>query len=147
MYNQTAFALVEFEYFCYQAWMDEVSKLDCGSSSGSDIMSTHCEVISSHYYWFQILSPFSVFLTVLNVTLLVRHPETRKFVINLDHKVTEVIRDTKYLLKMGLEVPKPALSLVKLESKINATRLRLQVSHHHFLCYSTVCISEMDLLP
>lgn len=38
MYNQTAFALVEFEYVFYQAWMDEVSKLDNGSFSGSDIM-------------------------------------------------------------------------------------------------------------
>ncbi|XP_078119766.1 dynein axonemal heavy chain 8-like [Sander vitreus] len=63
---------------------------------------------------------------VLNITLLVRHPKTGKFVVNFDPKVTEVIREAKCLLKMGLEVPKQALRLVKLESKINTNHLRLQ---------------------
>ncbi|KAM7400305.1 hypothetical protein PAMA_004821 [Pampus argenteus] len=64
---------------------------------------------------------------VLNVTLLVRHPTTGKLVVNFDPKVPEVIREAKCLLRMGLEVPKQALCLVKLESKINANHLRLQV--------------------
>ncbi|KAM7379582.1 hypothetical protein PAMP_005128 [Pampus punctatissimus] len=63
---------------------------------------------------------------VLNVTLLVRHPKTGKLVVNFDPKVREVIREAKCLLRMGLEVPKQALHLVKLESKINANHLRLQ---------------------
>ncbi|KAM8851316.1 dynein axonemal heavy chain 8-like isoform 1-T4 [Spinachia spinachia] len=63
---------------------------------------------------------------VLNITLLVRHPETAKLVVNFDPKVTEVIWDTKWLMKMGLEVPKQALRLVKLESEIKANHLRLQ---------------------
>lgn len=85
-------------------------------------------------------------MTVLNVTLLVRHPTTGKLVVNFDPKVTEVIRDAKWLLKMGLEVPKQALSLVKLESKINANHLRLQVNHHQsfslffkrWMCYLNI---------
>uniref|UniRef100_A0AAQ4Q6E3 AAA+ ATPase domain-containing protein n=1 Tax=Gasterosteus aculeatus aculeatus TaxID=481459 RepID=A0AAQ4Q6E3_GASAC len=63
---------------------------------------------------------------VLNITLLVRHPETAKLVVNFDPKVTEVILDTKWLLKMGLEVPKQALRLLKMESEIKANHLRLQ---------------------
>ncbi|XP_070701078.1 dynein axonemal heavy chain 8-like [Pempheris klunzingeri] len=63
---------------------------------------------------------------VLNITLLVRHPKTGKLVVNFDPKVTEVIREAKCLLKMGLEIPKQGLRLVKLESKINANHLRLQ---------------------
>ncbi|XP_044223058.1 dynein axonemal heavy chain 8-like [Thunnus albacares] len=63
---------------------------------------------------------------VLNITLLVRHPKTGKFVVNFDPKVTEVIREAKCLLKMGLEIPKQALCLVKLESRMNANHLRLQ---------------------
>lgn len=82
-----------------------------------------------------ILNTFSLFCfkTVLNITLLVRHPKTGKLVINFDPKVTEVIREAKCLLKTGLEVPKQALRLVKLESKINANHLRLQVNHNIFL--------------
>ncbi|XP_068458453.1 dynein axonemal heavy chain 8-like [Clinocottus analis] len=63
---------------------------------------------------------------VLNNTLLVRHPKTGKLVDNFDPKVTEVIADAKYLLKMGLEVPKQALRLVKWESEIKANHFRLQ---------------------
>uniref|UniRef100_A0A3B4U7E5 Dynein axonemal heavy chain 8 n=1 Tax=Seriola dumerili TaxID=41447 RepID=A0A3B4U7E5_SERDU len=63
---------------------------------------------------------------VLNITLLVRHPKTGKFVVNFDPEVTEVIREAKCLLKMGLEIPKQALCLVKLESRINTNQLRLQ---------------------
>ncbi|CAK6957757.1 dynein axonemal heavy chain 8-like [Scomber scombrus] len=96
MYNQTAAAFVEFESVYHIAWMNEVSKLDYG--------------------WFFFL----------NITLLVRHPKTGKLVVNFDPKVTEVIREAKCLLKMGLEVPKQALRLVKLESSINANHLRLQ---------------------
>lgn len=68
--------------------------------------------------------------TVLNITLLVRHPETAKLVVNFDPKVTEVILDTKWLLKMGLEVPKQALRLLKMESEIKANHLRLQVNYN-----------------
>ncbi|XP_075954128.1 dynein axonemal heavy chain 8-like [Anarhichas minor] len=63
---------------------------------------------------------------VLHITLLVRHPSTGKLVVNFDPKVTEVIRDAKCLLKMGLEVPKQALRLVKSESEIKANHFRLQ---------------------
>ncbi|TNN84661.1 Dynein heavy chain 5, axonemal [Liparis tanakae] len=51
---------------------------------------------------------------------------TGKFVDNFDPKVTEVIADAKRLLRMGLEVPKPALLLVKWESEIKANHLRLE---------------------
>lgn len=52
--------------------------------------------------------------------------------INFDSKVAEVIREAKCLLKMGLEVPKQALHLVKLESKINVNHLRLKVNYKLF---------------
>ncbi|XP_062284222.1 dynein axonemal heavy chain 8-like [Scomber scombrus] len=76
-----------------------------------------------HIAWMNEVSKLDY---VLNITLLVRHPKTGKLVVNFDPKVTEVIREAKCLLKMGLEVPKQALRLVKLESSINANHLRLQ---------------------
>ncbi|KAF3858031.1 hypothetical protein F7725_011232 [Dissostichus mawsoni] len=63
---------------------------------------------------------------ILNITLLVRHAKTGKLVVNFDPKVTEVIREANCLMKMGMEVPKQALNLVKLESKLNSNHLRLQ---------------------
>ncbi|XP_065810510.1 dynein axonemal heavy chain 8 [Labrus bergylta] len=65
--------------------------------------------------------------SVLNCMLLLRHPKNGKFLIGLDPKVTEIIREAKCLLEMHLEVPKRGLDLVNLESQLNATHLRLQV--------------------
>ncbi|KAI3374766.1 hypothetical protein L3Q82_021323, partial [Scortum barcoo] len=76
-----------------------------------------------HRAWMEEMSKLDY---VLNITLLVRHPKTGKLVVNFDPKVTEVIREAKCLLKMGLDVPKQALRLVKLESKLKANHLRLQ---------------------
>ncbi|XP_076601065.1 dynein axonemal heavy chain 8-like [Chaetodon auriga] len=76
-----------------------------------------------HRAWMDEVSKLD---NVLNVTLLVRHPTTGKFLVNFDPKVTEVIFEAKCLLKMGLEVPRQALRLVKMERKINANHLRLQ---------------------
>ncbi|XP_037304127.2 dynein axonemal heavy chain 8-like [Pungitius pungitius] len=76
-----------------------------------------------HRAWMDEVSKLTY---VLNITLLVRHPETNKLVLNFDPKVTEVICDGKRLLKMGLEVPQQALRLVKLESEIKANHFRLQ---------------------
>uniref|UniRef100_A0A3Q3FTJ5 Dynein, axonemal, heavy chain 5 like n=1 Tax=Labrus bergylta TaxID=56723 RepID=A0A3Q3FTJ5_9LABR len=67
--------------------------------------------------------------SVLNCMLLLRHPKNGKFLIGLDPKVTEIIREAKCLLEMHLEVPKRGLDLVNLESQLNATHLRLQVSY------------------
>lgn len=68
-------------------------------------------------------------MTVLNHTLLVRHPKTRKFLVNFDPKITEVIWETKCLLSMGLEVPKQALALLNMERKLQDSHLRLKVKY------------------
>ncbi|XP_041836758.1 dynein heavy chain 8, axonemal-like [Melanotaenia boesemani] len=76
-----------------------------------------------HQTWLEKVSKLD---SVLNTKVLVRHPETGKWIVNLDPKVNEVIREAKCLLKMGLKVPKQALHLVNTESKINANHLRLK---------------------
>ncbi|XP_056290683.1 dynein axonemal heavy chain 8-like [Pseudoliparis swirei] len=77
----------------------------------------------NHKTWMDEVSKLEY---VLQNTLLVRHPKTGKLVDNFDPKVTEVIADAKRLLRMGLEVPKPALLLVKWESEIKTNHLRLE---------------------
>ncbi|KAG8014343.1 Dynein heavy chain 8 [Nibea albiflora] len=76
-----------------------------------------------HSVWMEEVSRLDY---VWNVTLLVRHPKTKKYYANFDPKITEVIREAKCLLKMGLEVPKQALCLVSSENKLNTYHLRLQ---------------------
>ncbi|XP_071768037.1 dynein axonemal heavy chain 8-like [Centroberyx gerrardi] len=76
-----------------------------------------------HKAWMREVSQLEY---ALQSTVLVRHPETGKLLVNFDPKITEVIRETKCMLKMGLEVPKQALHLVKSESRINANHLRLK---------------------
>uniref|UniRef100_A0A3P9NGZ4 Dynein axonemal heavy chain 8 n=1 Tax=Poecilia reticulata TaxID=8081 RepID=A0A3P9NGZ4_POERE len=61
---------------------------------------------------------FSKLDHILNHTLLVRHPKTKRFMANFDPKITEVICDTKCMLSMGLEVPKQALALLNMERKL-----------------------------
>uniref|UniRef100_UPI0037E892BB dynein axonemal heavy chain 8-like n=1 Tax=Semicossyphus pulcher TaxID=241346 RepID=UPI0037E892BB len=87
--------------------------------------------IVNHRAW---MSEVSKLNHVLNCTLLVRDKKTGKFVVNFDPKVTEVIREAKCLLKMGLEVPKLTLRLVKLEGQLNANHLRLQTILADYEC-------------
>lgn len=77
---------------------------------------------------FNIFNPFMhVFHLALQATLLVLHPDTGKLMVNFDPKISEIIRETKCMQKMGLVVPEQALRLVKNEKSIMASRLRLEV--------------------
>uniref|UniRef100_A0A8D0G5C6 Dynein axonemal heavy chain 8 n=1 Tax=Sphenodon punctatus TaxID=8508 RepID=A0A8D0G5C6_SPHPU len=62
----------------------------------------------------------------LQATLLVRHPETGKLLVNFDPKILEIVRETKCMIKMGLEVPEQAKRIVKIESKIKTNKLCLE---------------------
>lgn len=53
--------------------------------------------------------------------------DTGKLLVNFDTKITEIVRETKCMLKMGLEVPDQALRLVKTEWSMKANKLRLEV--------------------
>ncbi|XP_072911453.1 dynein axonemal heavy chain 8-like [Hemitrygon akajei] len=57
---------------------------------------------------------------VLQTPLLVSDPESGKMSINFDHRITEVLREAKCMLKMGLEVPEIAKSLLKNENTLIA---------------------------
>ncbi|XP_026168780.1 dynein heavy chain 8, axonemal-like isoform X2 [Mastacembelus armatus] len=63
---------------------------------------------------------FVEFETVYHRAWMAEVPKLDYFFVNFDPKITEVIREAKCLMKMDLEVPKQALHLVKMESKLNA---------------------------
>ncbi|GAB1300831.1 Dynein axonemal heavy chain 8 [Apodemus speciosus] len=72
----------------------------------------------------------------LQATLFVRHPETGKLLVNFDPKILEVVRETKCMIKMKLDVPEQAKKLLKLESKLKADKLYLQglLQYYDELC-------------
>ncbi|MGH0152444.1 UNVERIFIED_CONTAM: hypothetical protein FKN15_022452 [Acipenser sinensis] len=47
--------------------------------------------------------------------------------VNFDPKIIELVRETKCMMTMGLEVPEQARRLVKTESTVKANRFRLEV--------------------
>lgn len=64
----------------------------------------------------------------LQATVLVRHPKTGKFLVNFDPQIPEIVRETKCMIKLGLEVPEQAKKIVKLENNLKSNKLRLEVN-------------------
>uniref|UniRef100_A0A8C3TQI8 Dynein axonemal heavy chain 8 n=1 Tax=Catharus ustulatus TaxID=91951 RepID=A0A8C3TQI8_CATUS len=62
----------------------------------------------------------------LQSTIFVRHPTTEKFLVNFDPQILEVVRETKCMLKLGLEVPEQAVKIAVLENKLKSNRLQLE---------------------
>ncbi|KAL1771588.1 dynein heavy chain 8, axonemal [Sigmodon hispidus] len=86
-----------------------------------------------HTAWVKEISQLQY---ALQATLFVRHPETGKLLVNFDPKVLEVVRETKCMIKMKLDVPEQAKRLLKLESKLKADKLYLQglLQYYDDLC-------------
>ena len=75
----------------------------------------------------RVIDASTALFAALQATLFVRHPETGKLLVNFDPKILEVVRETKCMIKMKLDVPEQAKNLLKLESKLKADKLYLQV--------------------
>uniref|UniRef100_E1B9R5 Dynein axonemal heavy chain 8 n=1 Tax=Bos taurus TaxID=9913 RepID=E1B9R5_BOVIN len=86
-----------------------------------------------HTAWIREISQLQY---ALQATLFVRHPETGKLLVNFDPKILEVVRETKCMIKMKLDVPEQAKRLLKLESKLKGDKLYLQglLQHYDDLC-------------
>ena len=53
----------------------------------------------------------------LQATLIVRHPETGNLLVNFDKEIMQLMRETKYLQRMGIEVPESAKMVLLQEEK------------------------------
>ncbi|KAF4790048.1 hypothetical protein TURU_143619 [Turdus rufiventris] len=62
----------------------------------------------------------------LCASLLIRHPETKELLVNLDPMVLEVLYETKYLRRMHFEVPDVVLGLCADEEQIKRHQRELQ---------------------
>ncbi|POI31285.1 hypothetical protein CIB84_004964, partial [Bambusicola thoracicus] len=74
----------------------------------------------------------------LQTTVLVRHPQTGKFLVNFEPQIPEIVRETKCMIKLGLEVPEQAKKLAKIENKLKSNKLRLEVND--------ICEVRIDLI-
>ena len=78
-----------------------------------------------HQAWMQSIETCQ---EVLHVPLLVRHPETRELLVNLDPVIFQVIQEASYIKKLGLEVPYTANTIAYKEEKLKANQAQLQVN-------------------
>ncbi|XP_078399005.1 dynein axonemal heavy chain 8-like [Cetorhinus maximus] len=69
---------------------------------------------------------------ILQATLLIRDPETGKLYSNFDHRILEILREAKCMLKMDLEVPELARRLLKTENMLKANSSNLESVLHAF---------------
>ncbi|KFQ24224.1 Dynein heavy chain 8, axonemal, partial [Merops nubicus] len=76
-----------------------------------------------HSAWMKEVSQLQHFL---QATIFVCHPKTGKFLVNFDPKILEIARETKCMIKLGLEVPEQAKKIVKIENNIKSKKLRLE---------------------
>ncbi|KAG8512009.1 Dynein heavy chain 8, axonemal, partial [Galemys pyrenaicus] len=86
-----------------------------------------------HTAWVKEISQLQY---ALQATLFVRHPETGKLLVNFDPKILEVVRETKCMIKMKLDVPEQAKRMLKLENKLKGDKLYLQglLQYYDELC-------------
>ncbi|NXC67641.1 DYH8 protein, partial [Anhinga anhinga] len=72
----------------------------------------------------------------LQATIFARHPKTGKFLVNFDPQIPEIVRETKCMIKLGLEVPEQAKKIVKMENNLKSNKLRLEGL---LQCYEDLC--------
>uniref|UniRef100_A0A663DRU1 Dynein axonemal heavy chain 5 n=1 Tax=Aquila chrysaetos chrysaetos TaxID=223781 RepID=A0A663DRU1_AQUCH len=84
----------------------------------------------------------------LCASLLVRHPETKELLVNLDPVVLEVLYETKYLKKMHFEVPDVVLGLCADEEQIKRHQMEncSEIKAEH-LCLSQQLEMQIRELP
>ncbi|EER16954.1 hypothetical protein Pmar_PMAR024462, partial [Perkinsus marinus ATCC 50983] len=68
--------------------------------------------------WYEAwLNSIEVAKSGLHATLIVRHPDDGKFYVNFDWEILQLIRETKCLERIGVEVPGPARLVLLQEQK------------------------------
>ncbi|XP_074024884.1 dynein axonemal heavy chain 8 [Numenius arquata] len=85
----------------------------------------------------------------LQATIFVRHPKTGKFLVNFDPQIPEIVRETKCMIKLGLEVPEQAKKIVKIENNLKSNKLRLEdlLQRYEDLCQETPMIFGNMMSP
>lgn len=76
-----------------------------------------------------------VIKTGLAASLFVRHPETKKIFVNFDPEILTLIRETECMVRLGLDIPFTARSLLYKQNTLKKNYDKLQVGclyNEHF---------------
>uniref|UniRef100_UPI00398F3537 dynein axonemal heavy chain 8-like n=1 Tax=Pristiophorus japonicus TaxID=55135 RepID=UPI00398F3537 len=85
--------------------------------------------VLQHKAWIKEISSSQY---ILHASLLIRDPATGKMYSNFDHRIVEVLREAKCMLKMGLEVPEIGKRLLKCEHILKSNYDLLESVLHSF---------------
>ncbi|NXS80190.1 DYH8 protein, partial [Erpornis zantholeuca] len=85
----------------------------------------------------------------LQSTIFVRHPKTEKLLVNFDPQILEIVRETKCMIKLGLEVPEQTVKVAIIEDNLKSKKLQLEglVQSYEDLCQKTPSIFVNLLTP
>ncbi|OXB65796.1 hypothetical protein ASZ78_008863, partial [Callipepla squamata] len=85
----------------------------------------------------------------LQATVLVRHSLTGKFLVNFDPQIPEIVRETKCMIKLGLEVPEQAKNIARVGNILKSKKLRLEslLQYYEDLCQGTQTIFVNIMAP
>eukprot|EP00698_Gefionella_okellyi_P008566 TRINITY_DN2129_c0_g2_i1.p1 TRINITY_DN2129_c0_g2~~TRINITY_DN2129_c0_g2_i1.p1 ORF type:complete len:4490 (+),score=1324.74 TRINITY_DN2129_c0_g2_i1:457-13926(+) len=68
----------------------------------------------------------------LHATLLVRHPTNRQIFVNFDQEILKLLRETKAMQRIGLDVPQLALAVTLQEARLKSHAYQLNDMLHRY---------------
>lgn len=69
----------------------------------------------------------------LQASLLVRHPETKELFVNFDPQILTLIRESECMVRLGLDIPFGAQTLLQKRQAIKKNYNRLQVRNNELI--------------
>jgi len=75
-----------------------------------------------HHAWCKSIEPAK---SGLQATLIIRHPKTGQLYVNFDHEILQLIREAKFMMRIGMDVPESAKIVLLQEDKFKAYYNRL----------------------
>ena len=87
--------------------------------------------------------------TGLQATLIIRHPDDNKLYVNFDHEIFQLIRETKCLDRMGIEIPESAKIALFQEEKFKTfyTQLHYALTEYDRIVSKVMPVTAMILRP
>lgn len=76
---------------------------------------------------FYILTQVEVAKSGLQASLLVRHPETKELFVNFDPQIITLIRESECMVRLGLDIPFGAQTLMQKRETVKKNYNRLEV--------------------